>query len=111
MPVLFVHVLPHAVDVAAGQFDGELQELVRVLQGADRRVKPGEKVQKKKGEKEEFYQELLRELFLLVLAGAGWQSGLHQIFQVFFQLLMESELSFGASGGENHDGRSQTLSE
>lgn len=106
MPVLLVHVLPHAVDVAAGQFDGELQELVRVLQGADGRVKPGEKVQKKKGEKEEFYQELLQELFLLVLAGAGWQSQVStQIFQVFFQLLMESELSFGASGGENDDGR------
>lgn len=47
MPVLPVHMLPHTVDVAAGQFDGELQELVSVLQGPYGGVKPGGKVQKK----------------------------------------------------------------
>lgn len=67
---------------------------------------------KKSGKNEEFYQELLQEVFPLLLAGAGWQSQVSiQIFQVFFQLLRESELSFGASRGINADGRSQTLSE
>lgn len=63
MPVLFVHVLPHAVDVAAGQFDGELQELVRVLQGADGRVKTGEKVQKKKGKRKNFTKNCCKNCF------------------------------------------------
>lgn len=112
MPVLFVHVLPHAVDVAAGQFDGELQELVRVLQGADGRVKPGEKVQKKKRGKGRILPRIVARTVSARFSW-GWmaESGLHQIFQVFFQLLLESDLSFGASGGKNDDGRSQTLSE
>lgn len=42
MPVLLVDVLPHPVDVAAGEFDGELQELVGVEQRADGGVEPGE---------------------------------------------------------------------
>lgn len=39
--VLLVHVLTQPVDVGAGQFDGELQELLRVHQGADGGVEPG----------------------------------------------------------------------
>lgn len=63
MPVLLVHMLAHAVDVAAGQFDGELQELVSKLQGPYARVKPGEKVPEKQRKRKNFTKSCGKDCF------------------------------------------------